>query len=305
VVRPFESFSTERLTTAYGADVIRRRVIDLARAVARRLRSVRVERRLRRTGDRSARAVADGLRAARRTDFSPESERWFARIEALRAELAAPNAVVEVVGYGAGLPWMSRTDEEMRTGIVSHASIARSSTFASVPEVQGRLLHAIVAALAPTRAVELGTCLGLSAAYQSSAQAPDGSATFVTCEGASALAEIAAANLRRLDLGWARVVPGRFDDTVPQLAHDLAPVGYAFIDGHHDEAATLRYFDVLRAHAASGAVFVFDDIRWSDGMTRAWHTIASSPAVTAAADLGRFGLVVLGTEPAGRATPAG
>jgi predicted O-methyltransferase YrrM len=275
-------------------DVLRSRLTDIARPLVRRLRSARTERTLRRSGDPSARAVADGLRDARRGRFDADAPRWFERIEALRSELATSDADVEVVDYGAGVPSMQRSDEEMRAGVVSHASIARLSINASLPESQGRLLHAIVSAIRPTNGIELGTCVGLSAAYQATAMPAAETRTFVTCEGAPELAATAASNLRDLGIDWARVVPGRFDDTVPAIAADLAPLHYAFIDGHHDEAATLRYFEVLRPRAAAGSVFVFDDIRWSPGMSRAWATIAASPHVTASADLGRLGLVVLG-----------
>jgi predicted O-methyltransferase YrrM len=275
-------------------DVLPRRLTEIARPVFRRLRSAQTERTLRRSGEPTARAVADGLRAARRGTFDADALRWFERIEVLRSELATSDADVEVVDYGAGLPSMERSDEEMRAGFVSHSSVARLSTNASRPESQGRLLHAIVSAIRPTNGIELGTCVGLSAAYQATAMPAGVRRAFVTCEGAPELAAAAASNLRGLGIDWARVVPGRFDDTVPALAADLAPLHYAFIDGHHDEAATLRYFDVLRTHAAGGSVFVFDDIGWSAGMSRAWAKIAASPHVTASADLGRLGLVVLG-----------
>jgi predicted O-methyltransferase YrrM len=271
--------------------MLRSRLTDIARPLVRRLRSAQLERRLRRSGDVTARSVADGLRVARRGTFDADALRWFGRIEALRSELATSDAVVEVIDYGAGTPSMTRSEQEMRAGFVSHSAIARLSMNASLPESQGRLLHAIVSAIRPTSGIELGTCVGLSAAYQATAMPDAETRTFVTCEGAPELAATAASNFRDLGIDWARVVPGRFDDTVPALATELAPLHYAFIDGHHDEAATLRYFEVIRA---GGAVFVFDDIRWSAGMTRTWARIAASPRVTASADLGRLGLVVLG-----------
>ena len=154
-----------------------------------------------------------------------------------------------------------------------------------------------MSAVKPTSAIELGTCVGLSAAYQATALPTGATRTFVTCEGAPELAATAASNLHHLGIDWARVVPGRFDDTVPGLAAELAPLHYAFIDGHHDEAATVRYFDVLRPHAACRIgvrVRRHPLVRRHDpgmGDDRRLTTVAAS------ADLGRLGLVVLGPRP--------
>jgi hypothetical protein len=39
---------------------------------------------------------------------------------------------------------------------------------------------------------------------------------------------------------------------------------------------------------------VFDDIRWSDGMLRAWERIADDPRVALAVDLDRYGVAFTG-----------
>jgi predicted O-methyltransferase YrrM len=241
------------------------------------------------------RRLAIALDDTSRGRFSPESLRWFERIEALRRALATSSDRIEVIDYGAGLPTSSRTDEEMRRGSVNRPEVARIAAAASLPPELGRLLHAVVSTTGARRGIELGTCLGISAAYQVAALDNRDGATFVSCEGAPALAELAAANLRQLGLRRCRVVAGRFDDTLPAVAVEQHPVDYGFIDGHHDERATVRYFETLRPHLASTAVLVFDDIRWSPGMTRAWDTISAAPAVLAAVDLRRLGLVVVGT----------
>jgi predicted O-methyltransferase YrrM len=250
---------------------------------------------LQRSPHAAVRRVATALNDVARHRFSPESERWFGRIEALRGDLAASTDRVEVVDYGAGLPTSVRTDDEMGHGFVSHPEVSRLTTTASLPSTYGRVLHAIVSSTGVRRGIELGTCLGISAAYQAAALAGRDNARFVTCEGAPALAALARRNLDGLGLGTVDVVAGRFADTLPTVAAEQDPVDYAFIDGHHDEHATVGYFDLLLPHLGSTAVLVFDDIRWSAGMSRAWDAIRSAQAVLAAVDLRRLGLVVVAT----------
>jgi predicted O-methyltransferase YrrM len=41
---------------------------------------------------------------------------------------------------------------------------------------------------------------------------------------------------------------------------------FAFIDGHHDERATVAYFQQMKPSLSPGAVVLFYDIKWSSGM---------------------------------------
>ena len=72
-----------------------------------------------------------------------------------------------------------------------------------------------------------------------------------------------------------------------------APVDYAFIDGHHDEQATLDYFEQLLPHLAPRALLVFDDVDWSDGMKRAWQKIQADPRVAISIETRTLGLCVI------------
>ncbi len=48
--------------------------------------------------------------------------------------------------------------------------------------------------------------------------------------------------------------------------------------------------------ATNDSVFVFDDIYWSVGMTRAWNEIKKDPKVTLSIDAFYFGFVFFKTE---------
>jgi len=142
----------------------------------------------------------------------------------------------------------------------------------------------------------MGTAVGISAAYQAAALKLNGYGTLVTLEGATSLADIAKKNFQHLGLDTVEVIVGRFQDTLPGVLTDRQPVDYAFIDGHHDEQATLAYFEQILPFLAETSLLVFDDIAWSEGMKRAWKTIAQDRRVGVAVDLGPgLGLCVIDT----------
>jgi predicted O-methyltransferase YrrM len=88
-------------------------------------------------------------------------------------------------------------------------------------------------------------------------------------------------------------VQGFFADTLDETVNGIAPVEMAFIDGHHQYRPTLEYFEAIANKAAPGCVFLFDDIRWSTGMKRAWAELRRDPRFEVVADLGGMGIGIL------------
>jgi predicted O-methyltransferase YrrM len=143
-----------------------------------------------------------------------------------------------------------------------------------------------VAWLLPARALELGTQLGISALYQ--AYALRDKASLTTVEGSAEVAAIAHENWAQCPMTPAiNSVVSPFDAF---LGHAHEPWDYVLLDGHHDEAATLRYFEMLLPQLTEGACVVLDDIRWSRGMHRAWQRVQEHPEVSVSVDLFRMGL---------------
>lgn len=60
--------------------------------------------------------------------------------------------------------------------------------------------------------------------------------------------------------------------------------------GHHQYQPALDYFDALWRYSGQTAIFVFDDIRWSEGMLRAWAQLRADPRLDITVDLGSIGL---------------
>jgi predicted O-methyltransferase YrrM len=186
--------------------------------------------------------------------------------------------------YGTGTRW-NRTDARRVTRDVRH--LVR----ASVPLHEARLLYHLIRHFRPRTGLELGTCLGLSAAYVAAALHENGTGRLVTLEGGTALARLARRHLDALGLGArVKIVEGRFRRTLPGVLARHAPIDFAFLDGHHDPDATLAYVDRLAPHLADGAVLVFDDIAWSLGMRRAWRTLCRDARLPITVDLWTVGL---------------
>ncbi len=163
---------------------------------------------------------------------------------------------------------------------------------ASKPYLWSLLLFKLIREFRPATCLELGTCLGISTSFQAAALKLNRQGRIITLEGADALASLAKQHFQSLGLDNASVVSGRFQDTLDKVLSQHGPVDFAFIDGHHDEKATLAYFDQIFPSLSQRAVLVFDDISWSNGMKRAWRALETDQRVKISLDLTVLGICV-------------
>ena len=165
------------------------------------------------------------------------------------------------------------------------------------------LLFQLIREFKPQLVVELGTNVGISAAYQAAAlnENADGG-RLVTLEASPYRLRRAKSLHAKLGLENISYVQGLFSDTLQAALAEHGQVDLAYIDGHHQYQPTLDYFDTLSRYSRQTAIFVFDDIRWSEGMLRAWTQLRADPRLDITVDLGSMGL---GCQAAGgpRATP--
>jgi len=218
----------------------------------------------------------------------------FRGIEARRAALLRNEELIDDIDYGAGAPSAPRAAETQRRGVRGRE---RVSVFAgySKPARQCRILYYLVRLKVPAEALELGTCVGISAAYLAAAMKKNDLGHLWTIEGSPQVADLAAQTLTGLGLdGLVSIVRG-------PLHVALAPVlrerkfDLVFVDAHHDGAATVGYFEEIKPHLRAGAIVVFDDIDWSDGMQAAWARIAVDPAVAEHRAASGIGFVTVGS----------
>ncbi len=230
-----------------------------------------------------------GLERALGPETDAEAARWQTRIERLRERLLGDTTPLELTDFGAGHAGAGAPRGTVRRTVAEMCRASKSPFWC-------RILFELVRATGPARAVELGTCLGISCSYQAAAQQVAGGGDMWTLEGAAALAARARAHFDELGLDRVRVVEGPFSETLGTVLEEAAPVAWAFVDGHHEERATVEYFETFLPRLAETAVLVFDDIAWSAGMRRAWRTVRSHPRVVFSAALGQMGICVVAPE---------
>lgn len=227
-----------------------------------------------------------------RAEVPPRARPLLSRIEALREQMKRSNDPLTW-----SRPWLAQSSElRERLSLVEQDGEftttvpVSKAVMASKPERSCRSLFALAQAAGGGAVVEMGTNVGVSGAYIGAALERG---RLVTLEGSAAKANLARRNFAKLGLENVEVVTGDFADTLEPTLDRGAPVDMAFIDGFHEGDATIAYHHRFKKVAAPGAVLVYDDIRWSEGMTRAWKEILADPDVRYAFDFDEIGVCVL------------
>jgi predicted O-methyltransferase YrrM len=241
----------------------------------------------------AASSITHAIRAALKSNLTSDEKSWIDRIERLRAEMNASIQLITRTDYGAGNPGSTLTAEEMQAGVDVTSTLGQISQAVSKSAFWSLFLFKLIRAMRPRSCIEMGTAVGISGAYQAAALRLNGQGTLRTLEGGTSVAAVARNNFQQLGLDNVEVVVGRFEDTLADVLIRHQPVDYVFVDGHHDEHATLRYLEQILPYCSEKAILVFDDIAWSDGMKRAWRAITEDNRIDLAITLGAVGLCVI------------
>lgn len=248
--------------------------------------------RLRREADVTIKALANVFNAVIKNKCSYEEKDRIEKIETLRNRLNSSSIKISLIDYGAGSPDSNLTAKEMYKGRPAIRSVREICRLGSKPYREAFLLFKLVREFRPSVCLELGTALGISSAYQTAALELNRCGRITTLEGAESLASLAKENFERLGFKRIDVVVGRFQDTLQDVLRKNADIDYVFIDGHHDENATLSYFRKISPYLSDGAILVFDDIHWSGGMERAWDDIRKNKNLKVSVDFLNMGICV-------------
>jgi len=193
-------------------------------------------------------------------------------LQQLRGRLSKDNSAIEVLDLGAG----------SRKGNNSSRRVSEIVKHSVSPDWQCQFLFRLVNYLQPEHRLELGTSLGLSTLYQYFASP---STPLLTLEGSPEITRIAKENFRLMGANNIQLLEGNFDLTLPDALEKLGKLDFAFIDGNHRRAPTLKYFEQCLPYLHKNSALVFDDIYWSDEMAATWETLKEHPAVTLSIDL--------------------
>jgi predicted O-methyltransferase YrrM len=212
-------------------------------------------------------------------------------IEKIRRQLLRSKEIITKTDYGTGggvtgeQGLISADVKPVQRYKARVSDIARGSI--SSP-YKMRLIYRLVESQQPDHILEVGTSFGLSAACM--AKASPGSHV-VTIEGCPETSRIAIRNLEKLGIHNVTVLTGDFRDLLPEALNKLDSIDFLYADANHTEEATVTLFESCKNKARNDSLFVFDDIHWSEGMERAWHTIKADPSVKVSMDLFHLGLV--------------
>lgn len=202
----------------------------------------------------------------------------FEKLNYLRKKLLSDNTILKVEDYGAGSRKFK--SDERRVADIAGSGISSKR--------QSELFYKLVNFLRPGIIVELGTSLGLNTLYLSRANK---NGKVYSVEGSESLVDLASNLIQQAELKNTELIQGKFDDIFPVLTEKITTIDLLYIDGNHSYEATLRYFRMALSKKNDNSVFIFDDIYWSEGMTRAWEEIKSHKAVTLTIDAFYFGMI--------------
>lgn len=209
----------------------------------------------------------------------------FAPIEDLRKDLKQNKQVITQTDFGA-------SGEQQP---VKQKTIAQLASLHAKPARLGQLIYRLTAQYRYTHILELGTSLGITGSYIAKAlqqHYQPAQVNFHTIEGSVEIASQARKNFEALQLhNYVRQMTGNFDEVLDPVLKAYEQIDLAFIDGNHRYAPTLEYFNKILPLCHNDTLLIFDDIYWSEGMTKAWEEIKAHPSVTVSVDLFFIGLV--------------
>ncbi len=218
--------------------------------------------------------------------LNTQDKKNLALVALLRKEGMQDERIIEFLDFGAGSPDDTRNQEEMHRGKKAKTTIASLSAIGLKNE-WSEWIYTFVKMNKPKMILELGTCCGFSAITMALANTQG---QVFTIEGAKEIAEVAQSNIQTAGSKNITQITGRFADVLDGTLESIAPIDFAFIDGHHDQEATLRYFKQIRPFMAKNSVMAFDDIAWSKGMENAWALIELAAGKEKCENLGKIGI---------------
>lgn len=141
--------------------------------------------------------------------------------------------------------------------------------------------------------LEIGTNLGISGSYFLEAL-KNKNGMLTTLEGLPQLCEIASNQFSNIvPNSKFEVIQGLYDSTFPKVVENGRIYNLIFIDGNHQKYPTIEYFEKMKSKIGKTAIFVFDDINWSDGMKEAWKVIKADKDVNFSVDMYEQGIVII------------
>jgi predicted O-methyltransferase YrrM len=238
--------------------------------------------------DRTSRAILRALWTTAFQRISSQERVWMARIERRREQLVSDRSMISpnFVPGSAKLPGYEDVNRPLPIWGVTE--------LISLPAGWGLFQMRLVRELGPRSCLELGTGVGISAAYQAAALELNTEGSLTTLEGSRTWGAIAEQGLSDLGLsGRVEIILGPIIETMPAAVARIAPIDYVFIDADHTEEAMVGQFQTVLPWMTSGGVLLFDDINFSEEMQGGWIAIRRDHRLSTAVSIGRMGVAVV------------
>lgn len=192
----------------------------------------------------------------------------FRPIEKIRNRMLRSNIILQVQDFGTG----NNRREPLKKLVRRAASSPR----------QGQQLFRLANWANPGTMLELGTSVGLGAMYLLSGA---GAARLLSLEGCPETAAVARSNFELMGFKKrAEILVGPFEKTLQTALEKLQTLDFVYLDGNHQQAPTMEYFEKCLLFSNEKTMFVFDDAHWSMEMEAAWVQIQQHPRVTLTLD---------------------
>jgi predicted O-methyltransferase YrrM len=204
----------------------------------------------------------------------------YSRIEKIKKSLLSDKRMLKVLDVGAG-----SGSESIKQNLKTVSDIAGGSVSS---QKFGRLLFRLVNFYQAVNIIEMGTSLGISAAYMASGNSES---KVITVEGSDTIAFEAAETFNILNLNNIHPVIGKFENTLDQIIASNPLSDLVFIDGNHRKTAVMEYFRKFLGNISTSSLIIIHDIHWSREMEDAWCEIKNNPKVKMTIDIFSAGLV--------------
>jgi len=206
----------------------------------------------------------------------------FGKIITLREKLKQDARMIQHTDYGAGSQLGSR-----EKSVSSFVNTSASS------EHKGSMLFNLARYMDAKTILELGTNVGIGTAYLASANSKS---QVETIEGCPQLCQVAKEALSGFKINNVHITAGKFSEELKHICAKLKKIDLVFIDGDHSYQGTKNYYAQIKPYLHEKSIVVFDDIYWSDGMTKAWNEIKKKPEVVLNIDVFRLGFIFFDKE---------
>ena len=183
------------------------------------------------------------------------------------------------------------------TGQREHGDRQRWFSITASLGVKGRILYNVVKVMESRHVIELGTYLGMSTMFLLEALDTAGPEAHVTTiELHDKYHSIASALLDQRFKGRVTCIQGLTEEVVPELGRTMTGVDLMFHDAGHTGENYVRDFKAAEPSLASGAVLLFDDIRWRDPSVATsdprchdgWMEVTRHPRVRRAGEIDEY-----------------